>query len=208
METIGDVGKARGKRPARFKVHERLRLDETDFVPRGFTGLRLVVTSFERLTDEQILLLEEEEAAGKEELDRLVERLRIKLGEEACMAVEAVESHVPERACQGSREGLGFRVQGLGKKEKKGKGAGLEFSSPEPSTLNPEPSLRPLHLLPMPCEIPVMVRPSHDRDVRRFRLGLKDSRTASFMQWGPSASAGCGGRGMTRRGIILMWRMR
>jgi protein ImuB len=164
METIGDaVPKRGGKRPALFRLHaqsgarrRRRTLDQSDFISRGFIGLRLAVPVFERLSEEQIFLLEQEEQRGQEELDRLIERLRIRLGQEALVAVEAVESHVPERAY---RVGSGVRVQGSAKK---GKGAASSFS--EPYALSPEPSARPLHLLPMPREVRVMVRPSHDRD--------------------------------------------
>jgi protein ImuB len=172
METIGDVGKARGKRAPRFKLHSRLTLDETDFVPRGFTGLRLVVSSFEQLTDEQILLLEEEEAAGKEELDRLVERLRIKLGEEACLAVKAVESHVPERAHQ--------PWHGLPARDSSGK------TWPGSSCY----VFRPLHLLPMPREIPVMVRPSHDRDGAPVSFGFEGQSHRIVHAVGPERISG------------------
>jgi protein ImuB len=205
METIG-VSEARRhegtearrgrKRVARFKVKEKFRVDESEFVPRGFTGLRLVVTNFEQLTDEQILLLEEEEEAGKEELDRLVERLRIKLGEESCLAVEAVESHVPERAYEGLREGSGFRaekgsgfrVQGSGKRGKKEVGT-LEFSSAKPCVLNPA-FFRPLHLLPMPREVRVMVRPSHDRDGAPVSFGYEGQSFRIVHAVGPERISG------------------
>jgi protein ImuB len=174
METIGDARPKRGKRAARFEVRggQSARpagrvLDETDFVPRGFIGLRLAVPVFERLSEEQISLLEQEEHLGRQELDRLLERVRIRLGQEGMVEVEAVESHVPERAY---KEGSGFGVQGSGKK-RQARPASL-LSSSEPYALNParlsspksEPSCRPLHLLSMPCELRVMVRPSYDRD--------------------------------------------
>jgi protein ImuB len=174
METIGDVRPARGKRPARFRLRNGVEtaqaspartLDETDFVPRGFTGLRLAVPIFERLSEEQILLLEQEEHRGRLELDRLVERLHIRLGREALVAVQPVESHVPERAYRVGKEeekGSGFRVQGSVKKKKKS-ARGL-WRSEESAVICAEASRRPLHLLSSPVSVRVMVRPSHDRD--------------------------------------------
>src|SRR5205823_347194 len=68
------------------------------YQPAGFTGLRISAPVFERLTEEQIFLLEQEEQAGRAELDRLVERLRIRLGEGGLVGVAGVECYVPERA--------------------------------------------------------------------------------------------------------------
>jgi protein ImuB len=207
METIGDAKPTRGKRPALFRLHTGANappssqrssartLDHSDFVPRGFIGLRLAVPVFERLSEEQIFLLEQEEHLGQEELDRLVERLRIRLGQEALVAVQPVESHVPERAYREGKEGSGFRVQtsassvepGSGKTKKRGTGA---LSFPEPYALNPEPSHRPLHLLPMPCELRVMVRPSHDRDGAPVAFTLEGESYRIVHAVGPERIAG------------------
>ena len=196
METIGDAAPQRGggKRPARFRLHtqagarrERRTLDQSDFVSRGFTGLRLAVPVFERLSEEQIFLLEQEEQLGQADLDRLIERLRIRMGQDGLVAVEAVESHVPERAYrEGSGKGSGFRVQGSGKK----RGTGALISPAEPYALNPEPSSRPLHLLSMPCEVRVMVRPSHDRDGAPVAFTLEGQTRSIVHAVGPERIGG------------------
>jgi protein ImuB len=194
METIGE-GKAtkrrtgeraNGRRAHVFKLRRTgepaARRYET-FAPAGFTGLRLSVPVSQRLTDEQVALLEQDAAIGRRDLDRLVERLRIRLGDEGLVGVRAVESHVPERAYGVGADGVqgsGFRVQQ--KKRKKSvvartRARGSHYligdrqsamapllAPPEPRTRSPEPSFRPLHLLPTPKEISVIVRPSDDRD--------------------------------------------
>jgi hypothetical protein len=170
METVGEAKATKRRRheatkgiqPARHlftlrrSVAPSLRRSE-HYQPRGFTGLRLAIPVTERLTEEQISLLEQDDHLAHQELARLTERLRIRLGPESLRPVQPIESHIPERAysvVDAPRvQGSGFRVQ------KKAK-----TSSPEPYTLNPEPSPRPLHLLPTPREIRVTVRPSEDRD--------------------------------------------
>ncbi|MGH7177932.1 MAG: hypothetical protein ACREJC_11170, partial [Tepidisphaeraceae bacterium] len=74
----------------------------------GFLGIRLNVTTSQRIADEQIALLEHEDFAGQIELDHLIERLCVRMGDDAIARPAPVESHVPEEAWEGS----GFRVQG------------------------------------------------------------------------------------------------
>jgi protein ImuB len=173
METVGEAKARKGRKTVhvfslRRSVAPSLRRYEM-YQPAGFTGLRLGVPCFERLSEEQIFLLEQEEHAGRLELDRLVERLHIRLGEEALTVVEAVESYVPERAY---RVGGSDRVQSSG------------FRVQE------EQCPRPLHLLLVPREIPVMVRPSDDRDGApvSFTLDGKLHRIAHAV--GPERIAG------------------
>src|SRR5439155_3528356 len=64
----------------------------------GFLGIRLSVPLAERSGDEQIALLDQERYAGEIELAQLIERLCVRLGEEALGQPELVESHIPERA--------------------------------------------------------------------------------------------------------------
>src|SRR5262249_15448473 len=72
---------------------------ETGHDEAGFTGVRLAVPLCERLGDEQGALIEHQQQAAKEELDHLLERLRVRLGEEAVARARLVESYLPERAC-------------------------------------------------------------------------------------------------------------
>jgi len=70
----------------------------------GYSGMILRVPVFEPLTDHQIGLLGQQEYDGQMELDRLIERLRIRLGEQSVASVQLAESHIPEKAWQ---EGIG-----------------------------------------------------------------------------------------------------
>jgi protein ImuB len=123
----------------------------------GFSGLRISVPLCERLTDEQIALLEHEQYAGQIELDRLIERLRVRLGNDAIAQPEFVEAYVPELSWKEGKEGSGFGIQDAPKKRFRAR-----VLNPEPRTLNPV--VRPLHLLPNPTELRVMVTPSEDAE--------------------------------------------
>jgi protein ImuB len=120
---------------------------ETVETDEGFLGIALVVTSSERVADGQIHLLGGDEFAAQVELDHLIERLRVRLGENIIARPELVESYVPERAF--SWHGFSARV-GVAQKRVE-----------NPCHVE---ALRPLHLLRHPVEIRAMVSPSHDRD--------------------------------------------
>jgi protein ImuB len=191
METVGEARATKRRRheATKGKTHHIFTLRRSVapslrryemYQPAGFTGLRLAVPCFERLSEEQIFLLEQEEHAGRLELDRLVERLHIRLGEAALVAVEAVESYVPERA---------FRVQGSGcraapaqqnrvQEERRSEAGGREAGS------------RPLQLFGKPREIPVMVRPSDDRDGAPVSFSLNGELHRIAHAVGPERIAG------------------
>jgi protein ImuB len=118
----------------------------------GFLGIQLIVSRSERVSDEQIALLEHEDFAGEIELSHLIERLCVRLGQDSVAKAQAVESHVPERAWVVA--GSGCRASG----------SGMALRNPEPGTRNPTTSLRPLHLFTTPEPILVMVTPSDDLD--------------------------------------------
>lgn len=144
----------------------------------GFTGVRLRVPVFERLTEAQTRLHDDEEAAGRAELDHLLERLVARLGDRAVARPQLVESHLPERAWTGASASE-FRVQSSefkkGRSEVRGQRSGL---AKESSSLNSELQTltsrlpRPLHLLPTPVEVRVMAEPSggDDRNSRPRQL--------------------------------------
>jgi protein ImuB len=116
---------------------------ETDV---GFLGIRLTIARSQRVSDEQIHLLEHEEFIAETELSHLIERLCIRLGDEILAQPVLVESYVPERAWMESTNfAPPFVVSSL-----------RRFVAP----------IRPLHLMKSPQEIRVMVSPSHDRDGR------------------------------------------
>lgn len=135
---------------------EKFETTERAAVQDGFLGVHLKVTVFERLDHEQIALLEHEQYTGERELERLVERLRIRLGAEAVVRPVLVESHTPELAW-GGEEARGSRQKTRAQRTAHRDGA----SPPLPLAAH-----RPLHLLATPTEVGVMVSPSHDRDGR------------------------------------------
>jgi protein ImuB len=120
----------------------------------GFVGVRLVVPLAERISDEQIALLDQERYAGEIELAQLIERLSVRLGEAGIAQPTLVESHVPERA---------FSWHGLSTHD----------SNAKTRVENPCHQ-RPLQLLCDPIEIGVMVSPSDDRDGRPILFRLRD----------------------------------
>jgi protein ImuB len=121
---------------------------ETIETDEGFLGIQLAVTSSQRISEEQIGLLGAEEFAGEIELSHLIERLCVRLGEEAVAQPELVESYMPERA---------FLYHGFSTRAGSATAARVE----NPCYLE---TLRPLHLLRRPVEIRVMVTPSDDRE--------------------------------------------
>jgi protein ImuB len=131
---------------------------ETVETDEGFLGIALLVTSSERVADDQINLLGGDEFAARIELDHLIERLRVRLGEEIIAQPELVESYVPERAF--SWHGRpGHAPAAIAASAWAGDPAQREVTSCHVE-------LRPLHLLRKPMEIRAMVSPSHDRDGR------------------------------------------
>jgi protein ImuB len=137
----------------------------------GFSGLKLSVPLFSRLSAEQLHLLDQEKQIAEQELDHLIERLRVRLGEASVLFPQPVESHLPEKAYELSVLGCGLSAvsgpwSGVScKKESADNG--------QPTTHNPQPTTdkspfvlippvdkpttssrnRPLHLLPAPIEI-------------------------------------------------------
>jgi protein ImuB len=106
----------------------------------GFTGITLNVTRFERISEAQLSLVAQEEQEGREELDRLIERLIARLGKDAIHQPRLLESYLPERAWEG-------------------------LSNHTARVENPcHENVRPLQLIAHPIEVKVMVSPSDDRD--------------------------------------------
>jgi len=152
----------------------------------GFCGLRITVPLSQKLTDEQVALLEHESYAGQAELDRLIERLRVRLGNAAIVQAELVESYVPEESWEDTETG--------------GRGdAGTKTKTRElsPSSLSASPCLRvsasstrPLHLLPRPLEIRVIVTPSDDAEGTPAAF-TQDGISRRVVHWvGPERIAG------------------
>lgn len=120
---------------------------ETVESDEGFIAIRLAVPVFERLSDEQIRLLDQHQQAADNELAHLVERLVARMGTGAIAQPRLVDSHLPERAFQWIEPQLD--------------------TPSRPARVmrcDVPPAVVPLRLLPVPVEVSVVVSPSHDED--------------------------------------------
>jgi protein ImuB len=135
----------------------------------GFLGIRVIVTRSQRISEQQIRLLEQEEFVADTELSHLIERLRIRLGETVIAQPALVESYVPEKS---------YAVELL--------------ESPKRAAFAPACSeiVRPLHLLKSPQEIGVMVSPSHDREGFPIAFTWKHQTHRLLHTIGPERIAG------------------
>jgi protein ImuB len=124
---------------------------ETDV---GFLGIKLIVSRSQRVNDEQIQLLEHEEFIAETELSHLIERLRIRLGNEVLAQPALVESYVPEIAYSW------HRLSACVDRVKQSSTAVLDQPTQAKSLCHSV--VRPLHLLKMPQEIRTIVSPSDD----------------------------------------------
>jgi len=122
---------------------------ETLEAQSGFTGIRLEIILAERLSPEQIPLIQHEQHAAQIEWDRLIERLGVRMEKGAVLFARTIQSHVPERAF-----------------------AWVEPQASPPLAMRHQDTAyvrsarRPLSLLPLPILIGVMVSPSEDREGR------------------------------------------
>ncbi|HSI36243.1 MAG TPA: hypothetical protein VK986_21850, partial [Tepidisphaeraceae bacterium] len=131
----------------------------------------------------------------------LTERLTVKLGDGALVAVDPVESYIPERAFKGSRiADCGSRI---GKRATRAPRSSRKSAIRDPqSEMSPthEPAHRPLLLYPVPREARVMVRPSHDLDGAPISFALDGRHRRIVHAVGPERLAGAWwlGRDKTR----------
>jgi len=194
METLEEKAGNEGKRWKKRSRLAHLAASE-DFSSDGFIGLRVRVPIFERLSHEQVALLEHEEHAAEAEFDQLIERLCLRLGDEAVVRPCLMESHIPEKAftCvaatsdrhDGKHSGMAMSTWPWHPKRRTGMSAPPSGSTPAhaiPSQLqiaNCKLQIcRPMRLYETPIEIRAMVSPSHDRDGRpiSFTLGRQVHR--------------------------------
>jgi protein ImuB len=148
--------------PLRASVPSCLRAYER-ISPSGFIAIRLSVRVSERISEEQIALLDHEQFNGEIELSHLVERLRVRMGRESVVQVELVESHLPE---------LAFRDMGL--RRAQSTRILLMRDSENTGEMHMPRSIRPLRLVPNPEEIRVIVTPSDDLDGKPFSFTTRD----------------------------------
>jgi protein ImuB len=155
-------------------------LDDGNGGGDGFLGIRLFVPIFERISDEQIALLDHERYAGEVELAQLIERLCVRLGNDVIATPRLVESHVPERAW--ANRSMGVSPMPLEEHGRDGH-----------ATL-----FRPLQLLLHPIEIGVMVSPSEDRNGMPILFRLHDEVHHLTHTVGPERISGEWWRGHNR----------
>jgi protein ImuB len=138
----------------------------------GFIGIRITVPLFERIHDDQINLNGETEQSIDADLANLIERLRIRLNLESVEKVQLAQSYLPERAYQ-CKEAV--------------ENESLHSSS---IAIHPYSPSRPLHLLPEPIEVNVMVSPSEDRDGKPILFRLDHELHELTHAIGPERIAG------------------
>jgi protein ImuB len=131
----------------------------------GFVFARLAVPVHERMSVEQIPLLDDVAFISRYDLDRLIEQLRVRLGDVAVVRPVIVESHLPEQAWRPTPT--------------------------DTSAEHPPIGPRPLRLLPTPPEIRVIAEPdgnegrprqfSHAGQTHRLTEAIGPERLAG--QW-------------------------
>lgn len=110
---------------------------ETAKTRSGFVGIALSVPIYEKVTDEQLDLLDREQQIAEAELDDLIQRLRVRLGEDSVLSVRLREFYQPEHSYQ-------FRKTN-------------HINTAIKDGVLPLPRARPLHLLPSPVEVRCML---------------------------------------------------
>ncbi len=149
---------------------------ETLQTDTGFDAIRIVVLRHEPLVEAQISLLEQDHFEIKGDYAHLIERLQIRLGDNAVVRPEWVESYVPERSWVSlpvSQPGLPERPAGRA-----------------PAKMPVRATCRPLCLRPAPVEIRVMVSPSEDREGRPVAFTHQQQTHRLRLAKGPERIAG------------------
>ncbi len=209
METLEEEARRHGDTKARRggnKWRDRSQLAHLaaceEMTSDGFIGLRVRVPLFERLTHEQVALMEHEEQAAQAEFDQLIERLCLRLGDESVVRPCLVESHIPEKAyiCVAAtsqeKHGHSRRAGNAHATSKEHWQTSCQWHEGTPAHATPRrtgmsaPPVRPIRLYETPLEIRATVSPSHDRDGRpiSFTLGRHAHRLVHAI--GPERIAG------------------
>jgi len=140
------------------------------------------------------VLLEQEERAAEAEFDQLIERLCLRLDDEAVVRPYLVESHIPEKAytCVSatSEEKHGHLSTAAHATPKEHWQTSCQWHEGTPAHATQSSRVRPIRLYETPLEIRAMVSPSHDRDGRpiSFTLGRHVHRLVHTI--GPERIAG------------------
>lgn len=170
METLEEAQKQSGAKVKKGRSALAQTRGEENRVSEGFIGLRLSIPIHEPLSEEQLLLAEQDEHDAQVELDLLIERLCLRLGPDSIATAHPTECYIPEKS---------FMWHGLPAHNSK-----TRAGSPCHTSV-----MRPLILLP-PTEVRVMVSPSHDRDGKPVAL-THDNHTRRIVHAiGPERIAG------------------
>lgn len=126
----------------------------------GFNGIKLRVARAEPMVAaRQASLVDGESESAGDEVEGLVERLKIRLGDASLEQAQLKESHLPEQAVRY------LAVEELpAVKASRRKSASTIKSDGGDQTKSPPTSSRPLQLLIEPVEVRTMVSPSEDRE--------------------------------------------
>jgi protein ImuB len=163
----------------------------------GFLAIRLHVALAERIDAEQIALLGGERYASAIELAGLIERLCVRLGDDAIAQPRLVESHIPERAF--AYHGAGSIEGGLGVPPEHLRRPPVSTGSlGRDAQATAERAGRPLQLFPDPIEIRATVSPSEDRDGRPIQFILRNEIHVLRHAVGPERISGEWWRGHDR----------
>lgn len=162
----------------------------------GFIGMRLATPVLQRLDPRQIFLLEQEHQVSELELGRLIDRLRLRLGESALMQAELVESHLPECAWKVRIPYAMAPTSNL----KSGISDSKSYSNPLHSDHRCDLPPRPPRLLRVPREVRVMVTPSDDAEGKPASFSDEGRVHRIMHHAGPERIAACWweGRDKTR----------
>ena len=133
----------------------------------GFVRIQLKAPEHERITDEQIDLLSGKRHAGALEFDRLLDRLGVRLGQQAVVTPVLTESRLPERAWR----------------------ALLPHETSPPGFI-PATEDRPLHLFPRPLELKVIAEPCEHWEARPTQFAHGGSVHRLVHVLGPERIAG------------------
>jgi protein ImuB len=131
----------------------------------GFAGIRLRVTRSERIRDEQTTLVDDPDATQHADaVARLVETLRVRMGEQSVVRARRTECYLAEKAWE---EDCELRIANCEMKKPSKRANGDASNSQFAFRISHFPT--PL-LLPPPTELRVLVAPSHDRDGRPVQI--------------------------------------
>ena len=186
METLEEAQKQSGARAKRGRSALAHTHGEENRVSEGFIGLRLSIPIHEPLSEDQLLLAEQDEHDAQVELDLLIERLCLRLPPTSIATAHPTESYIPEKS---------YAWQNASDSPSPWHGRPAhaflqrEARASRPCHAQMDPVMRPLILLP-PTEVLVMVSPSEDRDGKPIAVTHDNHTRRIIHAVGPQRIAG------------------